>query len=223
MSDPQHEEPKAQPQEQPPAEPAPEAEPASVARLKRRGTSDLRRQKHLAAAAIVGVVAFVAIFYLPSMSTLSTLHERIVTHAQQLQSDRERGRNLPALRETADRLERELAAFKPLPRGDGLNQLLQETGSLARQLRLRGFRSEPQQPTVNGPLGVLPVRLTFDGNFENAYSFIRRCEELSRPVRVLDLTVRQKPGEQGGAPRPGEVSVEMVLNVFYDAGGPAGA
>ncbi len=65
---------------------------------------------------------------------------------------------------------------------------------------------------------MLPVRLVFEGNFENVYSFIRRCEQMAQPVRIQELHMKQKPAQQAGrAPAAGEVTVELLLNVYFQA------
>lgn len=188
-----------------------------VSDLKPRSARDLRLQKQLGAAAAVAVGAFLVLIYVPSATTLTSLHQQINADLRNLESDRARGRLLPELQSTAQRLEKELAGFKPLPAEHGLNELVRETSQLGVQLQLRAFRCEPYDAVVDGPLGTLPVRLTFEGNFQNVFSFVRRCEELERPVRVQEMKVRQKPAQSGALPEPGEVTVEMVLHVFYAA------
>lgn len=202
---------------------APDDDAPSIASLKAQAPHDLRVQKQLAAVAVVFVAAFVLLVYLPSMSELSKLQERITSGAQELQSNRERGRTLPSLRASALRLESELASMKPLPDRREVDEVIRETNGFALQLQLRGFKYDKLDSVVEGPLGTAPLRLSFEGNFENVYSFIRRCEELPRPVRVREMKIMQKQGGQGAPTPVGEVNVEMVLNVYYEADGLAGA
>lgn len=200
-----------------------EQEAPLITSLKEQAPRDLRVQKQLAVVAVVFVAAFVLLVYLPSISTVSKLHERITSGAQQLESDLERGRSLPWLRTSAVRLENELSGLKPLPDRRDPDEVIHQANDFALQLHLRGFKYEKLDSVVDGPLGTMPLRLSFEGNFENVYSFIRRCEELPRPVLVQEMKIRQKPGTQGTPTPAGEVVVEMVLNVYYKAGAFAGA
>jgi Tfp pilus assembly protein PilO len=207
----------------PPSEaPAPEAaegENPAVARLKAQATGDLRRQRELGVAAIAAIGAFLLLVYFPSVATLSQMNERINTDARQLRTDRERSRVLPEMRLTAQRLERDLSGFKAFPDHAPLNELIAETTQLGTQLQLRDLRCEPGPETMEGTLGLLPIRLTFEGNFENVYSFIQRCEQMPRPVRVQELHIRQKQAQQGNTAAPaGDVSVELRLNAYFQAG-----
>lgn len=194
-----------------------------ITSLKQQAPRDLRVQKQLAVVAVVFVAAFVLLVYLPSMSTVSKLHERITSGSLQLESNLERGRSLPMLRTAAVRLENELSGLKPLPERPDPDEVIHQANDFALQLQLRGFKYEKLDSVVEGPLGTMPLRMSFEGNFENVYGFIRRCEELPRPVRVREMKIRQKPGTQGMPTPSGEVLVEMVLNVYYRAGAFAGA
>ncbi len=192
-----------------------------VARLKDQAASDLRRQKQLAGAAVAAGLAFLMLVYFPSVATLSQLHKRIDNDARKLRTDRERSSLLPQMRVTSARLERDLASFKPFPAASPLNELIGHTSQLGQQLQLRDLRCEPRQEMFDGTLGILPVLLTFEGNFENVYSFIRRCEQMEQPLRVQELRIRQKPAAQANtAPPVGEVTVELLLHAFYEAAEP---
>ena len=211
--------------EQDPKKPATEtaaavhdAEMAAVARLKQQAIVDLRRQKQLGIAAMAALGAFLVLVYFPSVTTLAQLKEQIVSDARQLQTDRERSRVLPEMRLTSARLERDLTGFKAFPTQAPLDELISETTQLGMQFQLRDLRCEPAPEIVDGPLGILPVRLTFEGNFENVYSFIRRCEQMPRPVRVQELRIKQKPAGAGNVvPPAGDVTVELRLNVYFEA------
>jgi Tfp pilus assembly protein PilO len=198
---------------------AAEAESPPVARLKGQAAGDLRRQKELGIAALVAVAAFLVLVYFPSVATLSQMKERISSDARQLRTDRQRSQVLPEMRLTSERLERDLTGFKEFPGHAPLNELIAETTLLGTQLQLRDLRCEPGPEMVDGTLGVLPIRLTFEGNFENVYSFIQRCEQMPRPIRVQELHIRQKQAQQGNAAAPaGDVAVELRLNAYYQAG-----
>jgi Tfp pilus assembly protein PilO len=195
-----------------------DADIAPVARLKEQAARDLRRQKQLAIAVAGALGAFLLLVYFPSVATLAQLNEQLNSDARRLQDDQERSRVLPEMRMTAERLERDLAGFKPFPASAPLDALISETMQLGLQFQLRDLRWEPRPEVVEGPLGVLPVRLVFEGNFENVYSFIRRCEQMAQPVRIQELHMKQKPAQQAGsAPAAGEVTVELLLNVYFQA------
>ena len=199
-----------------PVEPE-DVEPDDVGHLKQQAVIDLRRQKQLAGAAFAAVVAFLALVYLPGVTTLARLHERLDLDGRQLRTDRERSSALPDMRLSSARLERDLEGLPDFPAQPPLDELMRETTQLGLQLHLRGLRYQPQDQVREGNLGVLPVRLTLEGNFENVYSFISRCEQMPWPVRVQELHVRQKPAQQGGTPPAGDVTVEMKLNVYFQA------
>lgn len=192
-----------------------EAEPELIARLKHQAPRDLRIQKQLAIIAVSFVAAFVLLVYLPSMRTLTRLHERLTAGTQMLESNLERGRALPQLRDAANRLEQELAPFKPLPAERALSDVTYEVRRVGAQLSLRGLNQLQQQHLLEDGLGIAPVKLTFEGNFENVYSFIRRCEELPHPVRISEMKIEQKPATATTPLQLGEVRVSMVLDVFF--------
>jgi Tfp pilus assembly protein PilO len=202
---------------------APEIEPPAVARLKQQAPRDRRSQKQLATVAVVFVAAFLLLVYLPSIKTLSQLHERLTSNALQLESNRERSRALPQLRATADRLERELKLFKQLPGERKVGEVINQATKIGLQLQLHSLRQEQRETVYEGGLGIVPVQMTFEGNFENVYSFLNRCEQLPDPVRVHELKIQPKAPAAGSALQSGEVSVTLVLNVYFKAEASTGA
>ena len=193
----------------------PEPEPVAVAKLKQQGPRDLRAQKHLAAVCAGFVLTFILAFYVPSARTVSELQEQILTGAQQLQSNRERGRALPELRARSDRLENELSAFRPLASEGDVPAIVNQTVSFGSISQLRAFVQQQMEPSIEGPVGVWPIRMSFEGNFENVFSFLRRCEQLPNPVRISEMTIRAKNATSSEPVQAGDVVVNMVLNVYF--------
>lgn len=195
----------------------PEAETPLVARLKQQAPRDRRAQKQLSTVTVLFVATFALAVFFPSFRRLSDLHERIVAGAQQLQSNRERGKALPDLRARADSLQSQLASFKPLAAERDVPGIINDMVGFGTISQLREFNQQQQEPSLDASLGIWPIRMTFEGNFENVYSFLRRCEQMPTAVRINDISIKQKPGVPGAAAQPGDVTVSMLLNVYYVA------
>lgn len=201
----------------PTAGPAPaeaSSPPETCQGLKQQAARDLRRQKQLGVAAGVAVVAFLFLVYLPSMATLADLHQQISSDAYQLRADSRRARKLPEVRSAADLLEHQLSQFRPVPSRPEPNSFMSDAADLATQLSLRSFKCKPLESSTAGLVGTTPVQLSFSGEFENVYTFLRRTEQLPRLMRIHDLKIKQRAGDRG-APVPGFVDVEMTVHLFF--------
>lgn len=217
----------------------PTPQDAAIARLRERGRRDAKWQKSLLAAAVLAVLGFVTLIYLPSVRRLQAMHARIQAGAVQLDAEEQQARRLPAVIGAADRLEEHLDKFKPLPDRPLQAQFLRNVSSVAQRLRLRNMQFQPlaggefASHTPEAPVYELPVRLEFRGDFVNVFNFLRQVEELPRLLRVRDVRIRRvdSPGlaasdvaaveGEGSADVASlsDVQVEMTVSLFYQAAG----
>lgn len=199
-----------------PVEPAPSPTRSQADRLKGQAAADARRQKQLTIVAAVAVAAFLFLIYLPSASTLASLRERISDDAMRLQADRERGRALPRVRAQADLLEQQLAEYRTVAAEPALHEFIRRAGDLSLQMQLRDLKYDPLEASPEGSVVRVPVRLTLWGNFANVYGFLRQCEQSPHLVRVREMRIAQRPGATPRDLVPGEVSLDLTLELFHD-------
>ena len=184
-------------------------------RLRRRDAAALRLQKGLAVAAGGAAVLFLISVYLPASTRLADLRRRISSDLDLLDSGEARAARLPEVDAASDALERSLAQFKPLPAEAGVTDFIGLVTDLAARLRLRDVNLEPGEPVPDAALARLPVKLSFGGDFADAFEFVRQLEALPRPLRVREFVARAPPGGAAVAAGRGEVAVSLTVNLYY--------
>jgi Tfp pilus assembly protein PilO len=146
-----------------------------------------------------------------------SLQQRIDAADSELGMDRADVENLAELRRAVKDLEARLA---------GSQQYVPESPELAQALRgiteaLNGFapneRSIETQPTRHYQrYSVIPIFVSFEGDFVTAYGTLRSIEELSRLFRVERLSIRRdKRRNDEGETR---TRVDLELSTFYTPG-----
>lgn len=196
-------------------------------RLIDQSRRDARMQKVLLGAALVAILAFVALVYLPSVRRLQMMHRKISDDAALLDAESRQANRLPGVRSAADRLEHHLGHFKPLPSQLEQSQFFRDVYTLTERLSLRELQLQPLGVADVGATGAamavreFQVKLHFRGDFVNVYNFLRQLEELPRLLRVREVVVL--PPRSGslvetastGGEMQGEVQVEMIVSLFF--------
>ncbi|HEY7088528.1 MAG TPA: type 4a pilus biogenesis protein PilO [Tepidisphaeraceae bacterium] len=169
-----------------------------------------RAQWTLATAIALLLGGFFLLGYRPQTQRLGTLREQIAQNQRDLSADRDQTKILPRVQSEVEVLRARLARYKALPKQQELPQFLKDVFQLGQQASLKRFDLKPGVP-VRDPdqrYNELPLRLTFDGDFVNVYSFLRHTEELQRLTRVRAMNVR-------GKDRGGLVKVDVTMNIYF--------
>ncbi len=129
---------------------------------------------------------------------------------------REQSRTL----EERPRLEADIAAFRvareagvqELPADPRLDEFVAQAGQEARRHRVRIVELQPGEVRADSTLGVLPVRVSAEGDFERIYAWMVALEGAPRLVRVESLQAHSAGGSA--------VRAELQLGLYM---GPSAA
>jgi Tfp pilus assembly protein PilO len=160
------------------------------------------------------VLGFYAVAYHPNSQKLESLKTQIDTQRRDLLANRSRARILPdvlmAVNETRTRLER---FDKKLPRQPDLSSFMNDISEVSHQASLRKVEVKPGAPARSELYTEWPIALTFEGEFNSVFAFLRRAEEMQRLTRVKGLKVRNTEPW-----RSGQVQVELSMNIYFSEG-----
>ena len=120
------------------------------------------------------------------------------------------------------RLEADIAALESariagglkLPAEPRLDEFVAQAGDEARRHRVRIVELQPGEVHADSSLGVLPVRVTTEGDFERIYAWMVALESTPRLVRVESLQAHALPGS--------DVRAELQLVLYMGRGAAAG-
>ena len=190
-----------------------------VLRLRGQSARDKRVQKWLGATTALAVVAFVVLVYVPSSSTLSALHSKISSNASRLAADEQRSARLALVAQAASQLDSQVGLFRPIHQDRGIYDFIGESSSLSNQLHLESFTCHPQEPTVEGRLGIQPVQISFTSDFLAAHTWLRNIESIPRLLRIRELTIRPAPQAAAATvdPTVGKVHVQVIINLYFES------
>jgi Tfp pilus assembly protein PilO len=165
---------------------------------------------------VVMTVLFYALAFRPNSEKLDGLDMQIAAKRRDLTSNRTRVQILPdvliAVNEMRNRLER---FDKKLPKSPELHAFINNITEVSNQSGLRNkWTVEPGVPVRSDLYAEWPISLKFEGDFKNVFNFLRRAEEMQRLTRVKGLKVRG----MDGAGKPGQVQVELSMNIYFAEG-----
>ena len=175
-----------------------------------------RAQWVLGVTLAVMVVGFYAAAYRPNKEKLDGLDMQIAAKRRDLTSNRSRVQILPdvllAVNEMRTRLER---FDKKLPKSPELHAFINGITEVSSQAGLRSkWTVEPGVPVRSELYAEWPISLKFEGDFRSVFNFLRRAEEMQRLTRVKGLKVNG----MSAAGKPGQVRVELSMNIYFTEG-----
>jgi Tfp pilus assembly protein PilO len=172
-----------------------------------------KAQLILGASLLLVCAAYYPLVHRPAAQRSSDLQMQMDTKQRELRANQSRNQVRRVVeRKVADLRSRLVRFDRKLPKQQELDQFLRELTRLSQQSALRGWESSYQVPKHRQLLIELPIELTFEGDFLNAFSFLRQMEQMERLTRVRSLSVRSAKGAKG---EPGQVAVELAMSIFF--------
>jgi Tfp pilus assembly protein PilO len=154
--------------------------------------------------------AYAVLGWWPANRRLGALRAEIAARSQRIETNQARASSLPNLAIDVDRLRLKLERFnKQLPKTPGLEDFINDAAQFSNQY---GIKRMMHQPGVTRRLelyGETPIVMSFEGEFNNVFTFVRQLEEMPRLTRVKTLNVRSKDGKLG------LVDVNLVMNTYF--------
>ena len=157
---------------------------------------------------------FYGFIYRPNNQRLADLHEQIATKRRDLLSNKTRVQILPDVLLAVNQMRTRLEKFdKKLPKQPDLGPFINDITELSHQATLRKVEVNPGVPQRGDQYAEWPISLKFEGDFVNAFSFLRRAEEMQRLTRMKGLKVRSVDLAKSGM-----VQVELSMNIYFSEG-----
>jgi Tfp pilus assembly protein PilO len=156
------------------------------------------RKSHLRLIAIVAglVAAFGAGVWWPMSHQIKKHRARIAEAEAELGITRGRTDGLAQLARQVDRLRAQVAMNnKVIPNHAEMAGILRELSLHIEALELTGQGITTLEMQDRDEVIVLPVELTFRGESEAVFAFVRRVERMRRMVQIDSLEIVRRPGE----------------------------
>ena len=159
---------------------------------------------------LVIVTCFYLLGYRPITARQRQMTEKINQSQRDLMASRLQTRILPDVAGEVAMLKAKLErSKKSIPVDQELPQFIRDVTQLSQQATLRKPSIKPGMPTRGEMVCELPIQLNFDGDFVNAFSFLRNVEEMPRLTRVRGMTIKSRDRE-----RNGQVQVQLSMNIY---------
>ena len=169
----------------------------------------IRAQWGLGAFMVALLVTFFAFGYRPQTARLRQLQLDISQRQFELRQSQDKTRVLPAIASDVKSLRQQLDASKKLPPQQELPQFLKDVTDLGQKCRLHPFTFKQGTPTRGELFCELPVALSFEGDFVDAFNFLRHTEEMQRLTRVRNMTIKAVDGPSG------RVQAQLSMNIYF--------
>ena len=192
-------------------------------RLRARSRRDALLQRYLLAVAVAAFLAFLVIFYLPSLKRTESTAREIATAALQLDAESDRAGRLPQMKSAVSRLRAQLEGFDPIPPTPGQAKFVRDMAEAADGLQLAELRFEPLSSAAKGapeaPSSIrsTPIRIEFESDFAVAHEMIERIERLPRLLSVTALSIKSAGGSSDA--EAATVRTEMTVTLYHRVGG----
>ena len=173
-----------------------------------------RVQLILGVSLIIVLCGFVALIYRPSSERLGSLRRQTDEQRNRLNVNLTQVQVLPHVMTEVAKMQSQLEQFdKRLPRQPELGPFINDITEVSHQANLRKVQVEPGVPTRTELYTEWPIALKFEGDFNSAFAFLRRAEEMKRLTRVKGLKVRSTDNGKSG-----QVQVELSMNIYFSEG-----
>ena len=153
---------------------------------------------------------FAGVGYMPTHRKLAGLNEEIARRQAELLGRQDKAARLRDLERKIEIQKRELGGFdEKLPKQQDLGQFIKDLTQMGQQSLLRRSEVKLGVPRRMDLFSELLLELTFEGDFNNVYYFVRQTEEMKRLTRVRNLRVRSVDSKQG------QVEVHLALSIYF--------
>lgn len=162
---------------------------------------------------ILGVTIATSVFtfgaYLPKSRRLADLHGRIAGLERQVLAGGEQLRSAASMHAELTSALGELESFdEAVPASEDVGVFLEAVSQIADELGLTDRNIVPGKALASPRVSLLPIEMSFGGDFESLYAFLQRIESLPRVARVKRMETAVS--EQDGA-----LTCSLTVNVFF--------
>jgi Tfp pilus assembly protein PilO len=147
--------------------------------------------------------------YRPQTAALRRLQTEIGQQQYELRESQAKTRILPAVAVDVINLRQQLDASKKLPAQQELPQFLKDVAALGQQCSLHPFSFKQGVPTHGDLFSELPINLSFEGDYVDAFNFLRRVECMQRLTRIRNMSIKTKDGQSG------RIEVQLSMNIYF--------
>ena len=169
----------------------------------------IRAQWALGALMIALLGTFFFVGYQPQIARLRQLQLQILQSQEELRQSQAKTILLPAVAAEVKNLRQQLDASKKLPPQQERPQFMKEVTALGLSCNLHSLTFKEGMPARSDLFCELPISLSFEGNFLDAFNFLRHTEEMQRLTRIRDMSIKAIDGEGG------HVAVQMSMNIYF--------
>jgi Tfp pilus assembly protein PilO len=163
----------------------------------------------------VVLVGFYLFGYRPSSGKVSDLQLEIDHKRVALMNNNTQVKILPAVAAAVTELKTRLDKYdKQLPRQQELDRFIKDIDSMVQTGSLQKYSVSPGVLPIRSEMfAEQPVSLKFQGDFIKVFSFLRQTEQMQRLTRVRELKIKSDR-----AAKPGQVEVELSMNIYFSEG-----
>lgn len=173
-----------------------------------------QRQRKLGAALLIVTVIGLAGVYFPARRAIAETQTLKVEIDAQLLADQQRASALPELIDAVTDLRRQVDRFKPLRGTSDIQQALEQITAIKNDTSLQNYKFETiDEVRKLATCQEYRVRITFQADFIDAMSFVRKVEAMDRLTRVRELRIIGR--REANVPASGRVTVDMALSLFF--------
>jgi type IV pilus assembly protein PilO len=148
------------------------------------------------AAWIILIGPFVYFYALPGYEEIKTLSVNIPKLRQEVESLKEREKQLPAIRAEIREMEKILeSALKLLPESKDIPSLLTEISTLGNTERLDFLSFKPQEEEKKEFYAEIPINMETTAPFHNTMLFFDKVSRMPRIVNMVEINIDQLPQE----------------------------
>jgi Tfp pilus assembly protein PilO len=159
---------------------------------------------------MVGLLSsFYLLGYRPQSASLLRLQAEIGRQQYELRESQAKTKILPAVAVDVRNLRQQLDASKKLPPQQELPQFLKDVAALGQACSLHPFTFKQGIATHGDLFSELPINLSFEGDYVDAFNFLRHAEAMQRLTRIRNMSIKTEDGQLG------RVEVQLSMNIYF--------
>ncbi len=183
-------------------------------------TGDLKKQSDrcrqaqcvLGGALFLATLAVYLVQIRPAVLQLAEVHRQYQAACVSLQQDQVETAKLPQVELEIERLHQRVERFdKKLSKPRDLAPFISDIQRISQESSLKMLYSQSDtKPRRTDQFSELPIKLTFEGDFQNGVvEFLRKTEDMQRLTRIQKLDIRSSEAHDG------QVKAELTMNIYF--------
>ena len=168
-----------------------------------------RMQFGMGGTLVAVMLVFYMVGYRPQIKQLEAFKSNIQREQNELRDNQNRTRLLPVVAAEVKQLQARVDDSKQLPSQQELPEFLKEVALLAQHASLHGFSVKPGMQSHGDLFDLLPVSLSFDGDYRDVENFLIAAEDMKRLTRIGAISIKNEQGQ------PGQVQVQLSMNLYF--------